>query len=437
METGGEHGERAAPFLRAARFFLLLTIVCQPLMSTVLAVGRHFVTPADFFYLLTAGATGLALLRRELRLRWHPAWWILIFYFAAMALSVPFSEQPERSALKLATQAYLLSLPVLAYHLLPDERTLRRALAVWLWTGAAIGVAGVLTLILWTVDPANPWVLEASHPKGTLAQGHYPRLDISFTHAAMLGNYLTVSILVALAAAERGWIAMRAALALAGAMAVAAFFSLTPGLAGLWLALGLWYWLKHRSSRRTAARLALAAGAAAALPYLVAAALTPFVHPTAPFLISLAGVTLAPAARLLFWIDAWKNFVAHLPFGKGIGTDAIAVEFQNPAGHLYMLSDAHNTYLNLGVQTGLPGLLALLLLIGFVARRLLPLPSALGREHGLRIGLGLAWLSAFAFQGLVGSFEDARFLWLLLGLFLAALDLSSRPAETRSAPRRH
>ena len=408
---------------------LILMIVSLPVMSVTFKVGRHYVIAADFLYLVTAALAGVALVRREAALRWHRAYWLLAFYFAAMALSVLFSDEPMRSAAKLATQAYLLSLPVLAYTLLGEEADLRRALTAWALAGGAVGVVGLVVLFLWTLQPGNPLVLAATHAKGTLAEGNYPRLDVSFTHAAMLGNYLTVAISILLVAGKRGWIDTRLRVGLLPAMIVTAFFSLTPGLAGLWLMLGLWYWLDWRGTRPALARAALAAGAVGAAPFLVAAALTPILHPTASFLITLPGIgTLAPAARLLFWIDGWRNLVAHLPFGKGIGTDAIAVPFQNPSGHLYTLTDAHNVYLSVGVQTGLPGLVALVLLISFVARSLLPLPRRLDRDAALPMGLGLAWLSGFAIQGLVGSFEDARFLWLLLGLFLVALD---RTAEAR------
>jgi hypothetical protein len=36
------------------------------------------------------------------------------------------------------------------------------------------------------------------------------------------------------------------------------------------------------------------------------------------------------------------------------------------------------------------------------------------------IGLGLIFLNIFAYQGLTGSFEDARHVWVVLGLLMAA-----------------
>ena len=66
------------------------------------------------------------------------------------------------------------------------------------------------------------------------------------------------------------------------------------------------------------------------------------------------------------------------------------------------------------------GVAALVALLVWVFRHTRPL--RLGRHSGdvLRLALGFAFLDAFAYQGLGGSFEDSRHLWLLLGLFLAA-----------------
>jgi hypothetical protein len=62
----------------------------------------------------------------------------------------------------------------------------------------------------------------------------------------------------------------------------------------------------------------------------------------------------------------------------------------------------------------------MLLLLRHVWRGTAPLRLLADDRNALRLALGIAFLGAFAYQGLGGSFEDARHLWLLLGLFLAA-----------------
>ncbi len=81
-------------------------------------------------------------------------------------------------------------------------------------------------------------------------------------------------------------------------------------------------------------------------------------------------------------------------------------------------------FLSFAVQTGVVGLVAMLAIIAFVASKL-KAPLARSPADVITFGLAIAWLSGFALQGLVGSFEDARHLWIIFGLLLTA----SRCAE--------
>jgi O-antigen ligase len=168
--------------------------------------------------------------------------------------------------------------------------------------------------------------------------------------------------------------------------------------------------------------MALLAGLGAAAASIPVMAVTPVLHSTAPFLIPLPGtdLTLAPAGRLMIWMDAARNFLAEPWLGRGIGNHAVRVQYLDPSGVLQTLTDAHNSFLNIAVQTGLAGLSALLLIIGFAAKAVTPLRLAPDRANTLRLALGLAFLNGIAVQGLGGSFEDARHLWVCFGLLLAA-----------------
>jgi O-antigen ligase len=101
--------------------------------------------------------------------------------------------------------------------------------------------------------------------------------------------------------------------------------------------------------------------------------------------------------------------------------DAVDVRYLDPSGNLQALTDAHNTYLSIAAQCGLIGLVALLGLLFSVWVNILPFRLGKNSDGGvLRLGLGFAFLNAFAYQGLGGSFEDSRHLWVLFGLFLAS-----------------
>jgi hypothetical protein len=204
-----------------------------------------------------------------------------------------------------------------------------------------------------------------------------------------------------------------------------------PG--GIALMIGVWLWLVLRGGRPWIARLWLVGGVIAAALFFVAMAVTPILHPTAPFLIRLPvlDLTLAPSGRMMIWMDATRNFMADPWVGRGIGRDAVDVRYMSPSGFLQRLTDAHNSFLNVAVQCGVIGLTALLGVIAYVWRSSLPLRLLPGDSNIVRLGIGLAFLNGFAYQGLGGSFEDARHLWLLLGLFVASLLIERR---SRAAP---
>jgi O-antigen ligase len=353
-------------------------------------------------------------------LRWGPAYWLLVAYFCAMALS---GLQDFRAALpKLASQAYLLGLPVLVDQLIRSERALKAAVLTWLAATATVAIVGLVSLVLFAWDPAHPLLGYVRFHFGTLAPGHYPRLRLTFVNANMLCNYLTAGLCLALAARHLHWLKRSAFWWLVGGIGIAATFTISPGLAGIAFAIGVWLWLVWRDRHRGLARLSLVAGLGAALLSVPVMALTPILHPTAPFLVPVPAtdLILAPAGRLMIWIDAVRNFVADPFLGRGIGQDAVLVFYQDPEGDLQRLTDAHNSFLSIAVQCGIAGFTALIAILAGTVRLMGPLRLSDDRANTLRLAFGMAFLNGLALQGLGGSFEDARHLWVLFGLLLAA-----------------
>lgn len=448
MKSGQEDRKRGLPpgeidngppthgrALLLARYSFVLLIVSLAWMKAPLAVRGLEVIPADLLFLVTAGFWLLALATRQTNLRLHPAFWLLGLYLAAMALSIINSTDPERSAFKLLTQVYLLALPVLAINLIRSRLELRRVIRWWVIAATALGLLGVLTLALFPLlgPAALDWPL---HHFGTLPAGRYPRLELTFIYPSILANYLAVSLMLLLIARRLGWIGRRWAVLGGAAILASALFAMTPGFGGVIFMLGIWAWHLNRG-RPNVSRLWLGA-AIAAVPAMVAiSAVTPIIHPVAPYVFTIPSldVTLAPAARLLAWIDAMRNFLAAPLLGHGIGMDAVSVLYIFPDSSGGLMTDAHNAYLNIAAQCGLIGLAAMLALIAYVGR-LMVRSCGPGSRDPLVFGLTLAWISAFAVQGLVGGFEDSRHLWLLFGLILSAaqLESDSRPVRRKAVP---
>ena len=151
----------------------------------------------------------------------------------------------------------------------------------------------------------------------------------------------------------------------------------------------------------------------------MAATVTPIIHPTAPFLIDVPGLErqVAPAVRMMTWMDSGERFLTYPLLGLGIGADAANVRYIDPSGVTHRLTDAHNVFLNFAAQCGLIGLAAMVMLILHVTK--IAWPRRFRQTNVIRLGLAIAWLNAFVYQGPTGSYEDARHLWLLLGILVA------------------
>lgn len=422
--------------LRFAKAAFLALVFSLPFMKPDIILGGLPATATDLLFLIAAAAFGLAVIQGRARLGWDALYAFLLAYFAAMLLSALFAQDPDRAWLKLATQAYLLGLPVLAASLVRTVDELRAVFYAWLAGTAVTAAIGTLTILLFALGADDGLAGFSLHEFGTLPPGNYPRLETTFRYPAMLCNYLSVSLMVLLVARHVEWVGDTTFKLLAAVIGVTALFTLTPGLGGIFLALGLWGFLLLRDKSPVSALTLFAAGAAAALAFTAAASVTPIVHPTAPFLIELPGIEreLAPSVRMMTWIDAAHRWLQQPLLGAGIGVEAVSVGYVSPSGKLHHMTDAHNMFLSIAVQSGLLGVAAIIMLISAVVVRTWPLRLEPG--HVLPLGLGLAWLNAFVYQGLTGSYEDARHLWLLLGLLIAAVRLGSgrslaaRPAGT-------
>jgi O-antigen ligase len=269
---------------------------------------------------------------------------------------------------------------------------------------------------------------------GSLPPGDYPRLALTFFNANMACNYLTAGLALTFLARSLGYIGRSAYWLLLAGIGVASLSTVSPGLGGVALIASLWIWVISRARSPWLARAALACGSLVALLFVIALALTPFPHSTATFEIRLPGnLTLYPAPRLLIWTAALKQFASHPLLGIGLGIDPVHVGFASPSGY-EVLTDAHEIFLSIAAQCGILGLIGLAAIIQLVIART-PLPRATGRATLPRFLLGAAFLDVFVYQGLGGSFEDTRHIWMLLGLIIAAgrIDFSREDESSRTA----
>lgn len=422
---------------RIAKWLFLLLVVSVPLVRPFNIRFSEFVVPyTDIIFLFCFAFWLFALLKGEARIRRDNLYLFLAFYALTLAVSAIFSVEPARSFLKLAGEFYLLSLAFLTFNFAEDRHFVKKIVAAWLVGTGIIALASIVGFALFYAGletPVNNYFLS---PPGSLPSGHYPRIHALFNNANMMANYLNVSIMLALAAERLGWMKRTAAKVLQIATAFAAFFTLSPGIGGILLSVSVWYSLLARLRRSY--RLAivfLGAGVAAGAVFLAASLVSPDTANTDhEFRIPGTGITLEASSRLLLWREAMSTFVKYPITGKGVGTDVADLPYTTLSGQQQRLGDAHNIWLSIAAQNGLFGLAAFVLLTAWVLRNTRLSLAEESERDVLLSALSCAFLGAFIFQGLTGSFEDARHLWILIGLIAAVARFDDEPAPHEASP---
>lgn len=415
-----------------AQYLFLILIVSLPLVSPFNFKVRGLVIPiADFIFLLTVGAWVPSLISRSAEIRWNYFYIPLAMYLLALICSVLASANQGFSMLKLVGKAYLISLAILTFNLIKTPEFLERVLRAWLIGTLITVTVSIAGVVLFYAGVTNPTVNTAVHQGyGSLPQGNYPRIEGLFEYPAMLCNYLGVSLMFALALWSPGLFQTSwASLILIISILLTSIFTLSPELGGIMLSLGLWLWVQLRHTGHVLlSRLALTGGMACSLVFFAAAAITLFSYTPNGTDVPLARMEIRPSPRLLNWQDAFETFRQHPVFGRGVGMEVSSLIYTSPSGKTGRITDAHNTYLSVASETGLAGFLSFGALIIFLIRSLSPLRVDGSSQFAIGASMTLAFINAFLYPSLVGSFEDARHLWVFFGILVAWKEISrTRP----------
>ena len=318
---------------------------------------------------------------------------------------------------------YLVGLCVLTFNFLENSRDLRRAIYAWLAGSAFAAAVGLFTILLFYISPGNFLLEFLTYHYGAVPVGNYPRITATFVSASMFCNYLNASLILALVAKISGWLKNRIALSLIIGVLICSVFTISVGLGGVFLGLGIWFSYANKNRNHKASRAALVSGTAAAIGFLLLAifAISPYPGGTVIGTIPFINFPLIASGRVLVWEDTIQTFINNFFTGKGLGLPVAERLFTNTDGSLSLLTDAHNSFLDIAAQAGVFGIAALILIAAYVVRNW-------AKENPTKIvtrGIGLAFLCSFVYQGLTGSFEEARHLWVLIGFFLAAERIES------------
>ncbi|MCW5867642.1 MAG: O-antigen ligase family protein [Candidatus Eremiobacteraeota bacterium] len=304
-----------------------------------------------------------------------------LLYPIALAVSASVSENPGQSVIPLAKAIYLSGLACLVQVFLNRSPQKGRRWLRWGWLAGLtltcfciiLGVIGFYSGC--DTQQTNPFLFHY----GSIKAGHFPRVCATFFNANLLCNYLLVSL---------AWLKSARARAL---VALCSLATLSPGLGPLFL-LFLWDF-KSRPSRIAGTVIALTM-------YLLT-----WTYPN-----DLFQGHFRASGRVECWRQSTNLWLQSPLLGQGPGQAWVLVRWQAPDGAIGTLTDPHNTSLSLLSQGGV--LLMAVVISVFLTNR-----ANCDRE------LFKAILLAFWLDGLTGSFEDARHIWVAigaLGLFPAA-----------------
>ena len=373
---------------------------------------------ADVAFLIACLLFVIALVRQELRWRRSNFYWVLGFYATACVLSRIAVATPEVHPDSLLIEAYLLAAAILTFNLVQSEAVLKLVAEGWMVGTAVTALAAIVGVFLFYAG-AKPETNVLLSSYGTLVPGDYPRVRGLFLNMNMCCNYLSIGFVLLLGMLSVGWIGKRWALLLGAAVVIASIFTFSLGLGGLALGIGVWMSTRyHERGRPIASRFAWLAGAAVAVAFLGAMLVSP------PSLFAQDGKLQLrisrwnPSGRVLCWRDAWNTVWQNKWFGKGPGMPVAGVHLLTASGEQQFLTDAHNTFLSVTAHEGLLGLAAFCILLIFVFRK--PKFRTKGRsEVVMHTAVWIGLMQALLYQGLGGSWEHTRHIWVLIGLVAA------------------
>ncbi|MEP7148498.1 MAG: O-antigen ligase family protein [Acidobacteriota bacterium] len=391
----------------------LLLIFSLGIMKPSAEMCTLSLTPTDLIFPFVFVCWFAALTTGYYRFKRRAEFLAFALYFLALAISSIFSINPGLSFIKLTGHAYLILLAIMSASIVTSFGQLKLSLLAWV-AGSLLPIAAALIgIIFFYFWPESGWLPTLTYHYGAVPVGNFPRISSTFVSPSMFCNYLTVTLILTLVSARLKWIGTRLAVAIVFAIAVAAIFTVSIALGGIILAAG--FWLSITCSNKLLARVSLVFGGGLALVFLA----------IAPFALSLGPGTsffdrLIPSSRFLVWSDALNTFLSDPLTGNGVGTAVANVVFQNYDGSWSLLTDAHNIFLSVAAQSGIPGLLAMIAIIIVMLNAALSASNGPEENNYIRRSLAIAFFVPFVYEGLTGSFEDARHLWVLMGLILAA-----------------
>ena len=419
--------------VRVDEWLLVLFVTLLPCMwplGTWLLGSYIYVADAAFIGACSAWLARILLGKVKVRRGWF--YLPIIVYFAASVASAIASIDRHASMRKILLELYVLTMCAVTYNIVRTPRMLRKVLIAWALGTAITAVASILGIIVFysgVHNEMNPLV----RGFGSLPPGNYARLSGLFLNVNMACNYLSIGLLIVLATRRIRWLTAPLFWLLVVLIGVSAALTVSPGLGGLVLGFCLWLSVDWREKRPFRAKLVLFGGCASALVMCIATTISPTQLSQEGIGNAIARHHLQPSNRLQCWQAAVSTVREYPLLGEGIGLPIECPPYLRPDGGVEYLLDAHNIYLNIAALKGVFGLAGFLTIAGWLLARAGGWSLA-STSDVIVTTLAIAFAQGFLYQGLSGSFEHTRHLWVLAGLLMAAIEIRNYPGVTGTVP---
>jgi hypothetical protein len=401
---------------RLVEFLFLLLVASVPIMRPIYyKFSGLLMVPADVLFVLVMLAGLYAFLKGVFHPQWFTFCWFLLAYLFSMVLSVCFSDEPGRSAVKLTTEIYLIVLCFLAFHFSRSFFGIKRIFRYWLFGTTITVIVGVPAIALFYAGIREPAInIGLWDSYGSLPPGNYPRLVSLFHNPSMLCGYLIVSLLITLTSWKLGWLTPIQTAFLIGGITPVAVFTGTPGVGGFFLAAGIWtfFFLKERGYRFAPA-VCLFTSVVISVVIFIGAVIYP---ETSSGSTRRNWSNLKPSMRVLLWTGALDTFIRNPVVGRGLGLDVTSVDYVMLSGRPQRLTNAHNVWLSIGGQQGSLGIISFAAILIFVLKKERPDGLKINPSEVIRSALTIALIGTVLYHGLFTSVENTRHIWLLIGL---------------------
>ncbi len=419
--------------LKVSRYLFLLLVFSLPLVRPFnFRLFGLLVPYTDLIFMVSFGIWLIAIIQREATIRFDRLFIFVGLYAATFTISSVLSVDPTKSFYKLLGEYYLFALCFLTFNLASERQFQKQIVFAWLAGTVITALASIAGFLLFYAGFKTNFDNYFLSHLGSLPAGNYPRIHALFANANMLCTYLNVSVVLILLGDQIGWIKRRTAVILGAGTMFAALVSISPGLGGIALSIGIWFWVVRQ--KKWYAKPALTCGIILAVLAFAATLVSPDTSNTSQE-ISLPFVEkkLEPSVRVLVWQDTLQTVREYPWFGKGTGLDVANTRYEVLSGMQQLLGDAHNMWLNVLGQTGMVGLAAFVMLLGYLINRSRFSVDNVDEKQCIHVALSVAFVGVFLYQGLGGSYEDARHLWVLVGL-LGAASVAGANAQNDTLP---